>query len=63
MSSLKAMWLNAKPLPIPTNNFPHQIEGMTPSIWYTQYKGKTIIPKTLFKSFLHQGGQDNKRNI
>ena len=31
MSSLKAMWLNAKPLPIPINNFPHQIEGMTPS--------------------------------
>ena len=47
MSSLKAMWLNAKPQPIPINNIPHQIEGMTPSIWHTQYKRKAIIPRTL----------------
>ena len=47
VSSFKAMWLNAKPPPIPINNSPHQIEGMTPSIWHTQYKRKAIIPMTL----------------
>ena len=45
--AFEAMWLNAKPPPIPINNFPHRIEGVTPSVWHTQYKKKAIIPMTL----------------
>ena len=32
------MWLNAEPPPLPTNNFPSRIEGLSPSIWHSLYK-------------------------
>ena len=52
VSSFKAMWLNAKPPPIPINNSPHQIEEMTPSIWHTQYKKESNHSHDPFKSCL-----------
>ena len=46
------MWLNAKPPPIPTNNFPSRIEGLSPSIWHSLYKRESNIYHAPTKSCL-----------
>merc|ERR1712239_28834 len=32
------MWLNAEPPPLPTNNLPSRIEGLSPPIWHSLCK-------------------------
>ena len=46
------MWLNAKPPPIPTNNFPSRIEELSPSIWHSLYKRESNIYHAPTKSCL-----------
>ena len=38
IKAFESMWLNAEPPPLPTNNFPSRIEGLSPSIWHSLYK-------------------------